>query len=765
MLRPEQMSRVSVTGSRHVMEDVIETIYDLRLVDVTDYSGGWDGFEPGSPIEGGDEASSKLVTVRALKNTLGVDEDDAGPTRLVTDEAIEEELDDIRQNVNELDDRRDDVRSELRDVEERIDSVAPFAQLNIDLDLLSGYDSLSVAVGEGDAEAIRRELLDADEVAAHELFSEGDAVAVFVHPTDAAGDVDVQDVLVGTAFQAYPIPDAEGSPEEYISELRHRKQQLETELETVESELENLKLDVAGFLLAAEEKLAIEAQKAEAPLSFATTENAFVAEGWIPTDEYADFADALSSAVGGHVEVEELERADYDSDGHATHSEPVHEETSASAAATGAAASDDEDADAEATEQEAVADGGAVSGANRASSEPRSDGGAVTMSDDEPPVIQDNPGSVKPFEALVEVINRPKYSEFDPTIVLFLTFPAFFGFMIGDLGYGLLYLGLGYWLYSSFENEVIQSLGGVGMWAGGFTALFGVLYGEFFGLHQLGEILFNGHPPIHKGLQPHYLQFAQAWLTLSLFLGLLHVGVGYVFDFVENLSHGLVDAVTESGSWVLLMFGIWGWVFSTQAIAVKPTFMFTAFAREGAVVGGTEVTEGMVALPAGFTGFSPTIGTAGLVVAGIGFALLLKGEGGVGALESLNVLVNVLSYTRIAAVLLAKAGMALAVNLIVFGATFEGGEFHFITFASDPHGEVVFSGLLNASDPVNLVVGGLFGILILVLGHALVLALGITSAGLQAVRLEYVEFFGKFYEGGGRAFEPFGYEREYTAED
>jgi Archaeal/vacuolar-type H+-ATPase subunit I len=46
-----------------------------------------------------------------------------------------------------------------------------------------------------------------------------------------------------------------------------------------------------------------------------------------------------------------------------------------------------------------------------------------------------------------------------------------------------------------------------------------------------------------------------------------------------------------------------------------------------------------------------------------------------------------------------------------------------------------------------------------------VLALGVTSAGLQAVRLEYVEFFGKFYEGGGRQYLPFGYERTYTTTD
>jgi V/A-type H+-transporting ATPase subunit I len=72
----------------------------------------------------------------------------------------------------------------------------------------------------------------------------------------------------------------------------------------------------------------------------------------------------------------------------------------------------------------------------------------------------------------------------------------------------------------------------------------------------------------------------------------------------------------------------------------------------------------------------------------------------------------------------------------------------------------MFPGLIHSG-----VAGVLVGLLVLVIGHLLVLALGITSAGLQAVRLEYVEFFGKFYEGGGERYNPFGRERRFTAED
>jgi V/A-type H+-transporting ATPase subunit I len=145
--------------------------------------------------------------------------------------------------------------------------------------------------------------------------------------------------------------------------------------------------------------------------------------------------------------------------------------------------------------------------------------------------------------------------------------------------------------------------------------------------------------------------------------------------------------------------------------------------------------------------------------------LLVLGEGGVGIIESLNVLVNVLSYTRIAAVLLAKAGMAFVVNLLFFGAYQDpNGLFHFLVIGGHAHAPegatVLFEGLINMGP-----LGWLGGAVVFLVGHLLVLALGITSAGLQAVRLEYVEFFGKFYEGGGANYEPFGYTRRYTTTD
>jgi V/A-type H+-transporting ATPase subunit I len=723
MLRPEQMSKVSVTGSQRVQGDVIETIHDLNLVHLSDYDGDIEGFDNGDPLEGADDASEKLVTVRSLESMLDVSEEDAGPTRIVTEEALETELEEIRVEVNDLDDRRNELESELRDLDERIDAVEPFADLGIDLDLLSGYGSLQVAVGEADADEVRDTLRTDESIQAFELFEGEDTVGVFTYPRTDDPDA-LDDALVGVEFARVEVPDAEGSPEAYVEDLRHERQSVESKLEGVENELDNLRVEHAGFLLAAEEKLTIDVQKAEVPLQFATSDHAFIAEGWIPSNEYSKFVEAIQDAVGAHAAIEELERADYEPSGHGHHA-PVEDDGG-----------------------EAVA----------------TDGGTAEFdADDSPPVVQDNPDTVRPFEALTEVINRPKYTELDPTVILFATFPVFYGFMIGDLGYGFLYAGLGYWLYKSFDSEMITKLGGVAIWAGVWTGIFGVLYGEIFGFHLIEQYVWTGalgfeNAPLKKGL--HIGSFAELWLTISLVAGALHLAIAYIFGFVnESRSHDVKTAVTESGAKLMLMGGVTTWLFSTHIQSgggPRPEFMY-------------RVAE-----------FSPTVGIAALVVALVGLVLLIIGEGAVGLVESPTyALVHTVSYTRIAAVLLAKGAMAYVVNLLVFGAyettitarpePFFFGlvelpvgahEVHFMLDGASHGHEVLFPGLLWQGPA-----GILGGVVVLLAGHALVLGLGVTSAGLQALRLEYVEFFNKFYEGGGAKYNPFGHTRNYTTED
>lgn len=714
MLRPKRMSKLSVAGSKRVMGSAIEVVHDANVLDVSEYDGSWDGFEPGDPEAAAEQASEKLVTVRSIKSMLDIDDESVESSRTISETDLEETLPEVRDRVNELDDERDALRNELRGVQERLDAARPFVDLGIDLNLLSGYDSLEVAVGQGDRDSIERELLDADGVRQYEIFAGDDVLAVFVYPSEHADGV-LDDALVGAAFTSIDVPDAEVAPESYVRELESEKDRIESEIAEVEAELGELERENAEFLLAAEEHLAVQVQKAEAPLSFATTKNTFVAEGWIPTEEYEGVSAALKDELGDRVEVEEVERAAFKSDG-----EAVHESG------------------------EAVADGG------------------TTIGHDEPPVVQDNNGLVQPFEVLVEAIGRPNYEEFDPTALLFLTFPVFFGFMIGDVGYGLVYTAIGGFLYTQYDSPGFKSMGGVTIAAGLATIVFGFLYGEIFGLHTVSEVVWGGHAPLHKGLIPEYSYWVPAWILVSAMAALVHLNLGYVLGFFEELQfHGIEEAVTEKLSWIFAMNGLWIFIASKWFQGSKPEFIFTVFD-----------SGSKAAFELGFSGFPVIVGQAGIGLFLLGAVLLFLGAPAE-VVEIFDALVNVLSYARLAAVLLAKAGMAFAVNLFFFGVavTGEGEEasWHFMTghayeVGDMYHGhevtEILFGGLMHGG--VASLVGG---ILVLVLGHMLVLALGVTSAGLQAVRLEYYEFFSKFFDGGGREYEPFGYERVHSREE
>ena len=728
-LRPERMSKVSVVGSKRVIDDVVEATHDHHSLHVTDYDDRYEGFSPGNSLSGAETVNERLVTVRALESILGVEGDEAEEVGPLDDGELTAELETLRDRVNELDDRRDELRGEIRDREEEIERMEPFAELGIALDLLRGYDSLEVTVGEAKVDAVEDALAADADVDAFEVFAGGDVVAAFAVPAEGADDGVLEDALVGVDFALLEVPDADASPGEYVADLERERAELAEDLDEVEAELDSVREEAAGFLLRAEERLTIEAQKKEAPLSFATTENAFIAEGWIPTPTVADFEAAIADAVGDHAEVEELERASFTPDGdHHT---------------------------------EAVADGSTDAPDDTTEREAATDGGHAAAGEDDPPVVQNNGDAAGPFELLVQGFGRPKYSEFDPTLLVFLTFPLMFGFMIGDVGYGVLYAAIGYFLYANYDGT-FREMGAVAIWAGLFTILFGIYFGiDVFGYHAYQ--LLGLHWEVGKGLSPADTSWALAWLTLSVLFGILHLNVGYALSFVTNLQqHDLKHTMYESGSWLLLLNGLWLWIFSKHLMGAKPAFLFDSV---------SVISLGAVS----FTGLPTVVGFAGLAGATVGFLLLAIGEP-VEIAEALSPIVNVASYARIMAVLLAKGGMALAVNLLAFGAYIDdggAGSFHFI-FTSSKLTEVngtdsyqlVFAGLSPFAELTPVGIAAIAGaVIIAVAGHVVVLLLGITAAGIQGIRLEYVEFFGKFYEGGGDPYTPFGYDRQYTSEE
>ncbi|AGB17163.1 archaeal/vacuolar-type H+-ATPase subunit I [Halovivax ruber XH-70] len=768
MFRPERMAKVSVTGARAVMPDVIETLHELGLVHLSDYDGSWDGFDNGDPIEGAEEASEKLVTVRALESTLDVTAEDVAPQPTLPDD-WETRLADLRDRVNELDDEGSALRDERREVVDRIDRLAPFAALGIDLDLLSGYESIDLVVGEGDRAEIEAELGSADEIRAFETFATDGVVAIAAAPAtdEAPTEADtrglVADALVSVEFTNYEVPDVDETPAAYLDDLETRRDELDRTLTEIETELAELATDRGPFLRRVERELTVDVDRAEAPLRFATTEHAFVAEGWIPAERFDAFEASLRDTAGESVEIEELEIADYEEHAHGNAHE-VGDADEQDRAETGDRETQSPESAAEEEPEPAKAtDGGTtVSGAS----------GAVTM-DEDPPVVMDNLTPAKPFEMMVKMVGQPKYSELDPTFLVFLTYPIAFGFMIGDIGYGLLYMALGYGLWKGMDSSAGKALGTIGIWAGAFTAIFGYLYGELFGTH-LSYLGIEGLPlmeSLAKGLQSS--EWALFWIVISLVFGLIHLNLGLLMGFFNELKHGLKAALYEKFSWILGMNGLFIWIFSHQdagsfdhGVGFLPGDMTFGSMKPAFLAGATD--QAVLYDYLGFAGFPELVGILGLIAMFVGLVMVGIGEGATGLVESPAWMFgHVLSYLRLTAVLLAKAGMAFAVNLLVWGGYSDGhGHTVFNLPTYDVSGyEMEFVGLIHLGDgPLVSAIAIVAGILVLVFGHVLVLILGITSAGIQMLRLEWVEFYQKFYEGGGEEYEPFGRDVGQTAD-
>ena len=298
------------------------------------------------------------------------------------------------------------------------------------------------------------------------------------------------------------------------------------------------------------------------------------------------------------------------------------------------------------------------------------------------PILMENPKPANSFHALLDMFTLPGYHEADPTMLMAITFPLFFGFMLGDIGYGLVSLiafGLARLKYNKGTPKKFLNILIISSIA---TIMFGFVFGEFFG----EEVLF-GHEIPHLIARASHINEI---LMISVIIGVIHLNLGLIIGFFNLLHHhGLKHAILEKVSWMILQVG--------AALAYL-----------------------------GFTHMIPVNGYVGLVVILISAIMLYFGEGVKGLLELPAIFSNILSYARLMAVGLASVQLALLVNEMSFEMIHEGG------------------------------IMIIFAIIILLIGHVINLALGLLGPFLHSLRLHYVEFFGKFYTGGGKKFVAFG---------
>ncbi len=320
-----------------------------------------------------------------------------------------------------------------------------------------------------------------------------------------------------------------------------------------------------------------------------------------------------------------------------------------------------------------------------------------------PPVALMNKGAVRQYELLTKIYSVPKPGELDPTLLLTIFFTVFFGFCLGDAAYGIVMciLSLLFMRRIKGGKELLWILFACGL----SSIVVGAITGSWF--DGLLEKFIPNFVERLKLFDP--LKNVTLLLLIALILGISQMIVGYIMGMVQAIRDGkLLEAIGNKLSWIIVILTLIGMmVLPKLGINItKPALITIGAMIILILIAGSAYAEGNFVIK--------------LIQGGIN---LLMGF--------IGILGDSISYLRLAALGLVTMGMAMSVNILVD----------------------LFSKL-----PI---VGILIGILLFVFGHFLSLFLNVMGSFVHSLRLQYAEFFSKFYEGGGEPFIPFGYAHKY----
>ncbi len=333
---------------------------------------------------------------------------------------------------------------------------------------------------------------------------------------------------------------------------------------------------------------------------------------------------------------------------------------------------------------------------------------------EEPPTKMRNSTAVRPFEVIVNLFGIPKYREWDPTPIVAYSFAFFFGLMLGDVVYAACLILAAKFALRRFvddpESEGFKLFQRIFYISSGVALVIGVLTGtylgnfyEFFGIESLA---------LAEGIKA-ILGNPTSFIVLSLIIGLVHVNIGHLL--------ALIRGIKEKQKWVAPgKAGLF-----TLEIAGIPWIMHAILDVD------------IPLLTAQIYSILLYIVLAGVILV-VASAVMENGAfiGGIFWLFNITGLLgDVMSYCRLAGVGLATYYLAMSFNMMA----------------------TLVAGMVPAGPGglVHLIVGGSISIIILLMGHAITLVLGGISCFVHSLRLCFVEFLSKFYEGAGRQYSPF----------
>ncbi|MBA7497871.1 hypothetical protein ES704_00604 [subsurface metagenome] len=326
---------------------------------------------------------------------------------------------------------------------------------------------------------------------------------------------------------------------------------------------------------------------------------------------------------------------------------------------------------------------------------------------DDIPVALDNNKFVEPFESITELYGIPKYKEFDPTPLFAPFYFIFFGMCLSDAGYGLIIAALSYFSLSKFKFEgTVKKFFELFFLGGLSTFIMGAIMGSWMGdtLNYLPKnILFIKTFLIDTISLLDPIKNPMPLLLISLSLGVIQIYTGIIIKFIANVKENKIKTgLMDQGSWLLLISGL---------------LLFILANSVGSLAGLKIITKYII-----WAGLLSVVITQGRSNKNI----ILKAAGGVLSLyDIIGYFSDILSYSRLFALGLSTAVLAVVVN-------------NFVMLFKD----IPFIGIILAA-------------LVFIIGHLFNMVISGMGAFIHSTRLQYVEYFTKFYEGGGAPFKPF----------
>lgn len=372
------------------------------------------------------------------------------------------------------------------------------------------------------------------------------------------------------------------------------------------------------------------------------------------------------------------------------------------------------------------------------------------------PVMLDNPGIVEPFEVVTDLYGRPVYKGVDPTPYLAVFYALFFGFCLSDAGYGIILMlitGLLLQKTSKEGESASRKFFRLFFLGGAASVVLGAFVGGWFGVTVRWKVI----DPLEDLL---------IFFGLAIALGVIHIFTGLTIKMISNIKKdSWATGIYDQGLWMIFMSALIVMALVKGSLLPEELNLPSKIASLGAALGivffqGREADRSVRRMTRAARRVYQSLWivlTAGLTFY---FLDLLAPAAGYVTLASIIGLVGM--SIRNMKNLFARIGLGLYSLYGISG--FLGDTLSYSRLLALGLTTGIVAMIINKMAGISMAIpyaGWLMALAIVIAGHAFNLVINLLGAFVHSCRLQYVEFFTKFYEAGGRAFRPFQVRNKY----